>query len=244
LEKLVRSESAQTLTALAKTTGIPLATCAAIMQTLEARDYATRTIIGRSHLWRATLKINGLAAELVDRIDMADFARPHLQRLVGDLPVAAHLGVLEGDHVIYVAKAGSKGMVQFNTFPGKTTPYHLTALGRAIAAHLPEDRVKPLIQDRPPGSGPGSRPTDPESLLEVFETVRKRGYATEMEEEDADLGCIAAPYFDAHGEVAGAIGVTGFAHALKGKQAKILIERIVTEAARLSSSLRSGSDQI
>lgn len=97
LETLVRSEDGLTLTALAKASDVPLATCAAIVYTLEERGYAARKVVGRSHFWRATLGLYGLATQLVRRVDLSTVAQEPLRRLADELRLPAHIGVLSGD---------------------------------------------------------------------------------------------------------------------------------------------------
>lgn len=242
LETLVLSDAPMTLTALAQRTRVPLATCASIMQTLEMRGYAARRVVGRSHYWRPTLKLNGLSAELVRKVDLSALAQPFLRKLVDETQMAAHVGVLEQGSVIYVAKVGTPGMVQFNTYLGKTAPFNLTALGRAIAAHLPEEKLEPLLARLAAGSGPKGRTADPDEMRSVLAQVRKRGYAVEDEEEDAGIGCVAAPYFDAHGHVAGSIGVTGFVDKIRGRKLAPVAALVQEQARLLTRAFSTGID--
>lgn len=237
LETLVASDAPMTLTALAHQAGIPVATCAAIMQTLEARGYTARRIVGRSHLWRPTLRINALSAELSRKLDIAAIADPYLKRLVQATGMAAHLGALDGANVIYVAKASAPGMLQFNTYTGKTAPFFNTALGRAIAAHLPPERLAPLLDGVRPGTGPAAKRRSASQLRGVLEEIRDAGYAVESEEEDANIGCVAAPYFDAQGQVIGSVGVTGFVDRISGKNLAKVAAAVVTESRGLSAEL-------
>jgi DNA-binding IclR family transcriptional regulator len=64
LEALVAAGDGMTLSSLARGTGIPLATTASIVYTLEQRGYASRRVVGRSHFWRATARLYELAAPL------------------------------------------------------------------------------------------------------------------------------------------------------------------------------------
>src|SRR5437870_1025171 len=91
LETLVRGEEPMTLTALAKATKIPLATCASIAYTLEQRGYAVRRVVGRSHFWRPTLRLYSLAAELVRKVDLPSLAQTELQALADRLGLPAHV---------------------------------------------------------------------------------------------------------------------------------------------------------
>lgn len=240
LETLIGAEEPLTLTALAREAHIPLATCAAIVQTLEQRGYATRRIVGRSHFWRPTLRLYSLSTRLIRAVDPSQTAQPHLRRLCDQLGMPAHLGVLEGRNVVYVAKAAAPGLIQFDTFPGKVAVFHLTALGRAIAAHLPASELKALTAGTlPGGAGPKSRGAGIRWLKAELELTRERGYALEDEEEQAEIGCIAAPVFDAAEHVAYAVGVTGFARELLGEKFDTAVEAVVRTAKALSADLGS-----
>ncbi|GAA3941640.1 IclR family transcriptional regulator [Actinomadura viridis] len=214
IERLVTADEEMTLTALAKATRIPLATCASIVYTLEQRGYAARRVVGRSHFWRPTLRLYGLASQLVRKIDLSSVAQPELRALADAVDMPAHIGVLDGATVVYVAKAATAGFIQFDTYPGKVSPFNLTALGRAIAAYLPEDELAPLLTGLVGGRGPAAGDGSAAAFRELLETVRSRGYAVEDQEEQAEVACVAAPFFDAEGRVAGAVGVTGFARDL------------------------------
>ena len=241
LETLIAAEEPLTLTALAREARIPLATCAAIVQTLEQRGYATRRIVGRSHFWRPTLRLYSLSTRLIRAVDPSQTAQPHLRRLCDQLGVPAHLGVLEGRTVVYVAKAAAPGLIQFDTFPGKVAQFHLTALGRAIVAYLPAAEVKALTTGTLAGGvGPKSRGNVNRWFKDELELTRQRGYAVEDEEEQADIGCIAAPVFDAAEHVAYAVGVTGFARELLGEKLDTAVDAVVRTARALSADL--GSD--
>lgn len=244
LETLVAAEAPMTLTALAQATGVPLATCASIAQTLEMRGYASRTVVGRSHFWRPTLKLSGLAAQLDRKVDLSSITQPFLRRLVDDTGMAAHIGVLEGPLVIYVAKVGAPGIVQFNTYPGKTAPFNLTALGRAVAAYLPEADLAPLLKKLARGGGPKAEPVTGAQIRTKLAEVRELGYAVEDEEEDAGIGCVAAPFFDAQGQVAGSIGVTGWVERVRGTSLTDIAAAVTAQSERLSQELAAGRTPI
>ncbi|WP_029136736.1 IclR family transcriptional regulator [Nakamurella lactea] len=237
LETLVASQEGLTLTALAKKAGIPLATCASIVYTLEQRGYAARKIVGRSHFWRPTLGLYGLAVQLVRKVDLTSIAQTEMQQLALELGMPVHIGVLNGTSVVYVAKATHEGFIQFNTYLGKIAPFNLTALGRAITAHLSDEELQPLLGKLSAGAGPKARASDPESFLALLDEVRRRGYAVEIEEEQSDIGCAAAPFFDADGRAAGAVGITGFAKDFKGASLKRAVAGVTAISREVSARL-------
>lgn len=237
LETLVEAGEPLTLTLLAQTAGVPLATCASIVQTLEQRGYASRRIVGRSHFWQPTLRLYALASALIRGLDPARAAQPHLRRLSDAVGLPAHLGVLDGASVVYVAKAATPGFVQFDTYLGKVSPFNLTALGRVIAAYLPPEAVEPLLDRLVAGRGPKATRPGVAALWEELRVTRERGYALEDEEEQDDIGCVAAPVFDAGEDVTYAVGVTGFARELLGDRLEESIARVREAAAAISSEL-------
>lgn len=239
LETLVAADDGMTLTALAKDTGIPLATCASIVYTLEERGYASRKVVGRSHFWRPTLRLYGLATQLVRKTDLSTLAHPELRLLADTLGMPAHIGVLNGAQVVYVAKAATPGFIQFDTYPGKVSAFNLTALGKAIAAHLSEDELAPLLDRLPEGKGPKAIDATAEAFRAQLDEVRERGYAVEDEEEQAEISCVAAAFFDAGGRVAGAVGITGFAGELVGGKLDKAAELVVAQAKKVSTKLGS-----
>lgn len=139
--------------------------------------------------------------------------------------------------MVYVAKASPDGFIQFNTYPGKMAPFHLTALGKAIAAYLDEERLRPLLRNLVPGEGPGALPPGRAPFLAQLEEVRERGYAVEREEEQADIACVAVPFFDAEGGPAGSIGVTGFSRELVGAEFDRAVAGLREIATGLSAQL-------
>jgi IclR family KDG regulon transcriptional repressor len=240
LETLIEAEELLTLTALARAARVPLATCAAIVQTLEKRGYATRRIVGRSHFWRPTLRLYSLSTRLIRAVDPAQTAQPHLRGLCDRLSMPAHVGVLDGRNVVYVAKAAAPGLIQFDTFPGKVSPFHLTALGRALAAYLPPEELKALTgPGLSAGVGPKSRGSGTRWLNDELAQIRERGYAVEDEEEQAEIGCVAAPVFDAANHVVYAIGVTGFAREMFGENVEGIVAAVIHAAKAFSADLGS-----
>jgi DNA-binding IclR family transcriptional regulator len=237
LETLVGSDEGLTLSALAKATRIPLATCAAIVYTLEQRGYASRRIVGRSHFWTATLGLYGLAAQLVRKVDLSSVAQVELRALADAVNMPVHVGVLNGSSVVYVAKAATPGFIQFDTYPGKMSAFNLTALGKAIAAFIPDEQLRPLLKRLSVGEGPGAMPPGPEAFLEQLDGVRQRGYALESEEEQAEIACVAVPFFDADRRAAGAVGVTGFKKDLVGETFDATLDGLKEIASTISGKL-------
>ncbi len=78
----------------------------------------------------------------------------------------------------------------------------------------------------------------PANVKLLADVLRARGYAVENEEEEANVACVAAPFFGADARVAGAVGVTAFAKDLAGtRQQRAAGTRLMDLAAAISSKL-------
>jgi DNA-binding IclR family transcriptional regulator len=173
------------------------------------------------------------------KVDLSSVAPNEMRRLADRMGMPVHLGVLTGASLVYVAKAALPGFIQFDTHPGKVSPFNLTALGKAIAAYLPEEDLEPLLQQLEQGRGPKAKPATAEVFLAELAGIRKQGFAFEDQEEQADIACVAVPFFDATNQVAGSVGVTGFAKDLTRSKRKVAREELVVLGRTISERLGS-----
>jgi DNA-binding IclR family transcriptional regulator len=152
---------------------------------------------------------------------------------------AVWVGVLTGDHVLVVHHAfRPEGAVQILEV-GASIPWHTCALGKAIAAFLPEERQAELLGQRlSPLTGRSI--VDPKVLAADLDGVRAAGYALEDQESTLGDAGIAAPVFDRSG-LAGAIGVVGpVERLLAERQDQDLAVQVREVARQLSRELGAG----
>jgi len=225
LELLVHEGKPMTLTEIVERTGIPTASCHAIIHTLEEEDYVQRKTEGRSLYWEPTLALYHLGALIVSRYGVRDIARPYLRELSEELGLPAHLGILVGGDVVYVEKAATSSFIQFDTYAGKRVPFGRTALGRAIVSAMPESARGDLVEPRD------------RSLRKAIRQAEADGFAREDGEEMEEIGCIAAPVFNGDKEVIASVGVTGFSHDLFPNGDVPAAAKIIAAAAAISKEL-------
>ncbi|NMR18757.1 IclR family transcriptional regulator [Cellulomonas fimi] len=113
-----------------------------------------------------------------------------LVALSGVAQELVHLGVLSGTHVVYLDKVEPERSVRVWSAVGRRSPAVTTALGRAMLAFRGTDRSALAGYVRAVGEG---RAVDPEHVWDALEHARARGYATEVEENEAGISCIAVP---------------------------------------------------
>ncbi|AXX33597.1 IclR family transcriptional regulator [Actinosynnema pretiosum subsp. pretiosum] len=127
-------------------------------------------------------------------------ARPLLRKLVDQVSLPAHLGVLHGAEALYLVREQPRQPQTIVSDVGVRLPAHLTASGRAMLARLPDAQVRALFPsarafvDRT-GRGPRNLP----ALRRLLTGERRRGWAVEDGFVTAGFASVAAPVYD-HGE--------------------------------------------
>ncbi|MTV27877.1 IclR family transcriptional regulator [Nitriliruptoraceae bacterium ZYF776] len=126
----------------------------------------------------------------VDRDDVVARTAPVLDTLAEKTGETVHLGRLEGDHIVYLAKRESAHPLRMFSSVGRRLSAFSTALGKCLLAGLDDDE----IERRMPADLVAATPktlTDPDELLADIRRVRTRGYAIDDEESALGLRCFA-----------------------------------------------------
>jgi DNA-binding IclR family transcriptional regulator len=126
---------------------------------------------------------------------------------------SARVGVLHGDHIVVVHHVFRPDDTVQILEVGASIPWNACALGKAVVAHLPAARRGELL-DRPLDRLTGSTLAERRTAGPALDAVAAAGVAVDDQEAIVGEAGIAAPVFDAGGQVAGALGITGPADRL------------------------------
>lgn len=149
-----------------------------------------------------------LADDFLSDENLPALLHPALVALSGAAAELAHLGVLSGTHVVYLDKVEPDRSVRVWSAVGRRSPAATTALGRALLAYQHLDRsLLPGYVGAAEDSRPAERVPDVEELWATLQTARERGYATEVEENEAGISCLAVPLLRA-GTAVAAVSIT------------------------------------
>jgi DNA-binding IclR family transcriptional regulator len=122
--------------------------------------------------------------------DVLHRAEPVLDWLSDQTGETVHYGRLEGAHIVYLAKRESHHSLRIYSAIGRRIPAHAAALGKAILAGHNDDDVRSVLGSSLPALTKRTR-TTVDALLRDLAKARRLGYATETEESDEGLGCVA-----------------------------------------------------
>ena len=141
-------------------------------------------------------------------------AREIMTALAARLNVTAHLGILEGGMVTYVAKVCTPTSLSPHTRPGAQLEAYCSGLGKVLLAALPPEELDAIILD---GDLVALTPQTITSRMQLrieLDRVRKRGYALDNCEIRPDMRCLAVPVQDSEGRIIAAMSATGHADCM------------------------------
>lgn len=190
-------------------TGLPLGTLHRQLETLVGRGYATRDPVTR--LYGAGPKLLEVAALAAGsgRFDLRRISRPRLRALTEATGETSNLALVSEGGSVYVEQAPSPRLVRALGEVGRRAPLYCTGRGKAILSTYPEERFEAYLATEKLEPRTERTITSPAALREEVAIVRKRGYAVDDGEREADVRCVAAPVFDGGGACVGAISVSG-----------------------------------
>ncbi|MFC5402768.1 IclR family transcriptional regulator [Cohnella soli] len=231
IELLADSDQPLGITDLYTHCGIPKSSIFMILSTLESLKYIEKL---PGDKYKLTMKIHHLGTRVLSKLNIRDIALPYMKNLSESLQFTVHLAALEHGRAIYIEKVNGPGYVQFSTKVGQSLPVYCSAVGKALAAFLPDNELDELARSISFEAYTPYTIGTPETFKEFLVSVRESGYAIEDEEGESGIRCIGAPIFDNEGRVTAAISVTALRSELPSNKFGE-IGRIVCEHASLIS---------
>jgi DNA-binding IclR family transcriptional regulator len=225
LRRIAEGDRVQNMSRTARALDISRTTLLRLLHTLEAERFLEPC--GNAEGWRIGPAVIGLAAQAFGGRDLSEIAAPVLAELAETLGLSAHLGVLDGREVVYVARRTPNRSFVSNIRVGSRLPAHAANMGRIMLAHLPEAEVRALFAGAAMPASTPHTPTDIEALLALLAADRAAGLAW----SEGHFGSVAAAVLDASGRPVAAINVSGQVAAFRGAEARARIGAAVGAAA-------------
>ncbi|MHB8655633.1 MAG: IclR family transcriptional regulator [Terriglobia bacterium] len=235
LESLRDADYGLALKEIARAAQLPKTTTFRILYTLERDEYVEK--VAGDGLYRLTSKLMEFAGQKADHRRLEELARPVMAKLVAEFQETVNLGVLEGNHVLYVEVMESPHVFRLAARVGQRGSIHATALGKALAAYLPKDAVEAAIKN----SGFPKYTERTIGRMQQFQAelirVRRRGYATDEQESVEGVRCLAAPILDRSGRAVAGISVSGPRIRMTAAKWRGIVEGLVKGCSEISARL-------
>lgn len=227
LRHIARGESVANISATARVLKISRTTLIRLLATLENEEMIER----RGDDYVLGLGLAGLAGRALVTNDVVLAGEARIGRLAEDLALSAHLGVLRGRDVLYLARRTPNAHLVSNVSVGSRLPAHATTMGRIILAHLAPSEVAALYDNVEMPASTQKTPTSVPALLAALKVDRDRRIAWSDGNFERGIASAAVAIFDRTGAVAGAINVTGPSAAFQSDARRSEIENALRLAA-------------
>jgi DNA-binding IclR family transcriptional regulator len=122
--------------------------------------------------------------------------RAILARLVEEIGETCNFTMLEGAEVIYVDRVEAAWPLRMNLTSGSRVPLHCTASGKLLLALLPKTTRDRLTAQLALARYTDTTITERNALAAELARIRASRYATDNEEYNAGLVCVAVPVMD------------------------------------------------
>lgn len=195
----------RSLSDLAGELELPLSTTHRIAMALESRGLLVQAQRGKEFsLGPAILQ---LASVLIEQYDLAEAARPSLERIRRETRETASVHRKVGDVRVCLAELPSTHEIKITSGVGRSYPLHAGAASKAILAQLPDSVVDHVIGLMTPMAE--LTLLTPAELREQLGQIRERGYAISEGETIRGASSVAVPIPTADPDSPAALLVTG-----------------------------------
>jgi IclR family KDG regulon transcriptional repressor len=172
-----------------------------------------------------------------ESVDLAQMAASAAEAARARAEETVQVAILDGAHVLYIAKAESSNTLRLVSAVGRKLPAQCTGLGKVLLAELPADEFERVVAEIDWVELTPNTIRDRATLERELEQIRANGYAFDNCESNVDVSCVAAPVRDRTNGTIAAISVSTLVTRMTDERRAELLEIIVDAAAELSASL-------
>jgi len=236
VEVMADAEGPMRLQDVGKNVKLPASTVLRFLKTLMDHGYVEQN--PKTLQYYLTLKFCQLSERIKRQIKIRDIAHPLLVDLSRELREATSLAVARDGQVVYVdVVEGPDHMLQTLQRIGKIAPMNSTGVGKALMQDYSGDEISALVTTHGLPKLTPNTIGSKRALIKELSQVREQGYATDNEECEIGVRCVAAPIRDYSGAVVAAISASGPVGRLTPPRAKKAAPRIIEAANEVSRQL-------
>jgi len=214
---------------LARAVGLTRSSAFRIAYTLAELGYLVRDTATKSY--RLGPRVLNLGFAFLASMEIVEIAHPHLEALRDRTQCSAHLAVLDGTEIVYVARHPDQKALTSRIQVGSRLPAHATSMGRAMLSQLSPEDVRARFADMPLNAFSQVTATTIEALVDQLARDRAQGCVLSRSNFERGIASVAAPIFDAGGAVTAAINITTPESTLSGDDLETRIRDAVIQAA-------------
>lgn len=224
----------QTLSEVARRTGLSRATARRLLLTLRELGYVG--LEGRAFaLAPGTLQ---LGYSYLSALGAPEIAQPFIQTLAEETHESCSMTVLDDTEIVYVARAVTQRLFSVSLSIGSRLPAFCTSTGRVLLADCDLAEVERVVAASDLIARTDRTATEPAAILAEIEKARTQGWYLLDQELELGLRAIAAPVRDRTGRVVAAVNVsTAVARMTRSHMVDAFVPLVVKTANDISAAL-------
>ncbi|WP_334192905.1 IclR family transcriptional regulator [Pararhodobacter sp.] len=203
IETFTAERPRQSISEVSAACGMDRATVRRCLLTLAQEGYADYD----GKFFTLTPRVLRLGTACLATMPLPQIVQPMLDALSEAIGESSSVSILDGDEIVYVARAAQRRVMSIALMPGSRLPAFCTSMGRVLLAARPEAEVRALLEATPLPARTPKTLTDPGAILAELARVKAQGYAVIDEEVELGLRSIAVPLVSARGRTIAALNV-------------------------------------
>jgi len=215
-----------TLSHLAEESDLVKSTVHTHLKTLIRTGY----VIKHEKSYSLSYKFLDLGMDKRESNPLVKTAQPVIRQVAEETEEVIWLYVEENGYAVAVDNAKGPRGVQIIGRTGSRKQMHNTSGGKAILAHLPDERIEAIIDQHGLKKTTENTITDREKLFSELEEIQEQGSAFNDEEEVEGIRAVGVPIVTKT-EVQGALSASGPFNRLRGSRFREELPKILSGAA-------------
>ena len=205
VEAVVQNEDGLTALELEERLHIPKTTVFRILQTLQKEKWLEK----RGDSYVAGHRLVKSSMQALSQVKLRSIARPYMEQLSHDTQETSHIGVMTGKKVMLVEVCDGPRHIRVACRAGTVTVPHASSLGKVLLAYeVGSENLENFFAGVELEQRTANTITTIEELKKELDRIKMQGYAVDNLEYHDDVRCLAAPVWNAFGQVVAAVGIT------------------------------------
>ncbi|MDT8903130.1 IclR family transcriptional regulator [Anaeroselena agilis] len=233
---IAKSAKPPNFTAILHHLDIPKSSLSLLLHELVNSDYLDYD--PETRVYYPGLKLIQISAVCINNTNISREISQGIKKLSDEFGETTHAGILDGRHIVYIAKHHGSRDVSVVATIGYRIPAHATAIGKVLLSTLPDEELEARIGGIQLERYTDNTLTDFGALVAELGKVAEQGYAVDNQEIIPGGICVAAPIVDKSHKTVAALSVTMAAgRAYEGDMMPAVVAKVRAMAGHVSMRL-------
>jgi DNA-binding IclR family transcriptional regulator len=233
MEALGNAEHEQSITELCEKLDLTKSNAIKLLVTLEKFGYVDNNKYTGN--FRLGVKTFQISQAYINKLSLPEIAMPILKSLRAAVNESVYISVMSKENVVYLRVVETDAPVRVIPRIGNAGPAYATATGKVQLAFM-ESRDVEILYKEPFHRYTPNTINSMDALLNELETIRKQGYALDLQEFEEGVCCVAVPVKNFMGIVIAGMSISAPIERMSEQRViRTLLPQLIDSAHKLST---------